>query len=212
MPEGTPFCAACGAPQIRVVSPQVTTAPSLPTETSAPPPLPGQLPYTATGAPRVVWSVAFKKCLIAGVVTTLLLTFAGHPVLVFLLLPVGGWFGVFLYNRGQRGLPVNGGLGARIGAVTGLIGYAINIAVLAARLILQRTQVLEEMKRAFQEAASQNTDPQAQQIMQKLMSPEGLAVLVTIGAVFLFFMFLVLCSAGGALGGSLLKGRNATSA
>jgi hypothetical protein len=174
--------------------------------------LPTQLPYSASGSPRVVWRVALKKCLIAGVVTTLLLTFAGHPVLVFLLLPVGGWFAVFLYTRGQQHLPVTGAVGARIGAVTGLVGYAINLVALAARLLLQKAEVLEEMKRAFQEAAARNNDPQAQQIMQKLMSPEGLAVLVTIGAVFLFFMFLVLCSAGGAIGGSILKGRNATSA
>ena len=169
------------------------------------------LPRSLDPAPSislVVWSTAFKNCLVAAAAMTLFTAFAGHPLLVLLALPAGGWFATFLYTRAR--LPVTAGIGARIGAVTGLIGYVISITLMGARIVFQRTQFLDEMKRSIQDAIAKNPDPQAQQIAQKLLSPEGMAVLLTLSAVFLFFMFLVLCSVGGAIGGSLAKGRSST--
>ena len=158
----------------------------------------------------VRWSAAIKGCLISAAATTVIILLAGHPLLILLALPVGGWFSVFLYSRRPEPLPVSAGLGARIGAVTGLAAFGIYAIMMAVVLVFQRKLFLEEIKKAMTAAAAQNPNPQAQQLVEKLMSPEGIAVLVTVSAVFLFFIFLVLCSVGGAIGGSMAKGKSAT--
>lgn len=138
---------------------------------------------------------------------TLALQLAIHPLLVLVVLPIGGWLAVYLYARGR--FPITAGIGARLGAVTGCIGFAISLAFMGLKVLFNRGQFLAEMKKGIQAAAAQNPDPQAQQIMQRLMSPEGVALLITFAVVFLFFMFLVLCSVGGAIGGSIAKSKHA---
>ncbi len=210
MPEGTPFCAACGAPQIRVVAPQSTVAPPLPEGNHSLPPIPGATAFPSDLAPALRWSAAFRSCLIAAAVTTIIILIAGHPLLILLTLPAGGWFAVFLYARRAEHLPLTAGLGARIGAVTGLTAFGLYVILMAIVLVFQRARFLEEIKKTMAAAAAQNPNPQAQQVVEKLMSPEGIAVLVTVSAIFLFFVFLVLCSVGGAIGGSMAKGKSAT--
>lgn len=144
------------------------------------------------------------------VITVLIMVFR-HPLLILLSLPTGGWFSAYLYSRSDAKLPVNASIGARVGAVTGLIAYGFYAILTSLVLIFQKDKFLEEMKNSLTAAAAQNPEPQAQQILQKLMSPEGTAVLITLSAIFLFFLFLVLCSVGGAIGGSLAKGRNPNS-
>jgi hypothetical protein len=139
----------------------------------------------------------------------LLILVAGHPLLILLALPLGGWFAVFLYSRRAEHLPLNAGLGARIGAVTGLTAFGLYALVTAIVLVFQRAQFLGAIKKAMADAVAQNPNPQTQQIVDKLMSPEGIAVLVTITVVIMFFVFLVLCSIGGAIGGSMAKGKPA---
>lgn len=205
MPEGAPFCPSCGAPQIRVVTPQAVEPPPLPPPGEMlPPPFPTS--YTpAAAAARVQWSAAIRSCLLAAALLTFLNTIIGNPLAVIIIIPAGGWFAVYLYGRGQSGRPVNAGIGARIGAVTGLFAYALYALIMAVVMVFQRNRLLEEVRNAMRQAAAQNPNPQAQQVVEKMMTPEGIAILVTISAIFLFFIFLVLCSIGGAIGGSLAK-------
>lgn len=204
MPEGAPFCPSCGAPQIRVVTPQATEPPPLPPPDDVLPPLPTSY-APAVAAPRVQWSAAVRSCLIAAAVLTFFNTVIGIPLAVLIIIPAGGWLAVLLYSRGQGGQPVNAGIGARIGAVTGLFSYALYMLIMAVVMVFQRGRLLEEVRKAMRQAAAQNPNPQAQQIVEKMMSPEGIAIMVTISAILLFFIFLVLCSIGGAIGGSLAK-------
>lgn len=159
-------------------------------------------------ATRVVWGSAFKKCLIAAATLLLVLIALRGPLLVFLAIPAAGWFSAYLYSRN---LPITAGMGARIGAVTGLIAYGFYAVIFGIAMVFQRAQVMNEVKRAFREAAARNPDPQAQQIVEKMMSPEGIAVVFTLVAIVLLFMFLILASVGGAIGGASAKGRSATS-
>lgn len=205
MPEGAPFCPSCGAPQIRVVTPQAAEPPPAPPLGDVlPPPLPGSYGAPVT-ASRVLWPAAIRSCLIAAAVLTFLNTVIGAPLAVMIIIPAGGWLAVFLYGRGTGGRPVNAGIGARIGAVTGLIAYAFYVVIMAVVMVFQRGRLLEEVGKAMRQAAAQNPNPQAQQVVEKMMSPEGIAIMVTLSAILLFFIFLVLCSIGGAIGGALAK-------
>lgn len=151
------------------------------------------------------WPAAIRSCLIAAAVLTFFNTIIGVPLAVLIIIPAGGWLAVYLYSRGSGGRPVNAGMGARIGAVTGLFAYALYLLIMVVVMVFQRGRLLDEVRNAMRQAAAQNPNPQAQQIVEKMMSPEGIAVMVTLSAIFLFFIFLVLCSIGGAIGGSLAK-------
>jgi hypothetical protein len=129
--------------------------------------------------------------------------------LILLALPVGGWFAVFLYARGEDHPRLTAGLGARIGAVVGVIAFGFYALLMTVVLIFQKARFLDEIKNTMKTAAAQNPNPQTQQVVEKLMSPEGIAVLVTVSAVILFFVFLVMCSIGGAIGGNFAKSKNA---
>ena len=63
------------------------------------------------------------------------------------------------------------------------------------------------MQEIVQQAASQNTDPRAEEIIERFLSPQGLAILLTIVLVMSFVGFLIFSSLGGALGAYLLKRR-----
>ncbi|HUR37093.1 MAG TPA: hypothetical protein VM009_04695 [Terriglobales bacterium] len=157
----------------------------------------------------VQWGNAFRKCLIAAAATTFIILVAGHPLLIMLALPLGGWLAVFLYARGGERPFVTAGIGARIGAVVGLISFGLYALILAVVLVFQKARFVEEIKSTMKAAAAQNPSPQAQQMVEKLMTPEGIAVLVTVSAVILFFIFLVLCSIGGAIGGNFSRDKGA---
>lgn len=163
-------------------------------------------PLPLSGAPQpasgIVWRTAFKYCLISAVVLIVLHAVIRIPALTFLVIPLTGLLAAFLYGRA---LPVNAWAGARIGAITGLLAFFANLLMAALRFVFDRGAAMEEVKRALKEAAARNPDPQVQTVMEKMMTPEGIAVILTLGVIFMLFMFLILCSIGGAIGGSLAK-------
>jgi hypothetical protein len=202
--EGNTFCGQCGAPQIRVMAPgdaldQPGAAPSIPHPVQT---------YIAPPQPRIAWNNAAQKAMLVGLLSVLVLEAMSRllpGLLVYLLgLPAAGAFAVWLYHRSTR-QELTGGMGARIGAVTGLFGFLVNMLVAGAMMKARPGAMSEEFKRGMQEALKNNPDPNAQQMMQKLMSPEGIALMLTIGVVFLLVIFLVLCSLGGLMGASLTR-------
>jgi hypothetical protein len=70
-------------------------------------------------------------------------------------------------------------------------------------LFTQRQQLFEDLRRRVQEAVLQQSDPAAQRAGEWLLSPAGLAFVVTIVAVMFFFLFVVCGTLGGTLWGSL---------
>ncbi|HUQ50492.1 MAG TPA: hypothetical protein VM056_07260 [Terriglobales bacterium] len=137
--------------------------------------------------------------------TAFLVAIARQPLLVILLLPLGGAFAVFLYSRSDWNPPVSLGIGARLGAVTGLITFALYSLLLGVVLYFQREQFFAMMKKELESAMARNPNPQAQQIVSQMMTPEGMAILLTVTAVFLLFMFLILCTVGGTISGNFFK-------
>ncbi len=205
--DSTPFCKHCGAPQIRVMGDEPTTAampPGTPAE-AQPPAQPVPLDGAPAAAPSGVdWSQAAPAAALAGLMLALAWVI---PVLGFLLwLVAGGTIGVAIYRRRIPQAELTPGLGARIGALTGLLGFIAFAALFAVELIATRgsghfRQLLQQV---IEQAAARNADPRAQQAIQQLMTPAGMALMVTIVLVFFLAAFLALSSAGGAFGGWLL--------
>lgn len=208
--DGTAFCKHCGAPQIRVMGEEPASEP-LPPGTPAesqPPAEPDSLGGATPAAPLGIdWSQAVPAAALAGFFLAIAWVI---PLLGFLLwLIVGGVLGITMYRRRVPQATLTPGLGARIGAVTGLFGFGVFAVLFGLELLVSRgsggfRQMLQQM---VEQAAARNTDPRAQQAIQQMMTPAGLALLVTIVLVLFLAAFLALSSIGGALGAWLLGKR-----
>lgn len=210
MEDGTAFCKHCGAPQIRVMGEERASEPFHPgtaaeVEPAAEPaPLGGATPAVPLG---IDWSQAVPAAALAGFFLAIAWVI---PLLGFLLwLIVGGVLGITMYRRRVPQTTLTPGLGARIGAVTGLFGFGVFAVLFGLELLLSRGSggFRQMLQQVVEQAAARNADPRAQQAIQQMMTPAGLAVLVTIVLVLFLAAFLALSSVGGALGAWLL-GKN----
>ncbi|HEX7962273.1 MAG TPA: hypothetical protein VF493_20335 [Terriglobales bacterium] len=126
----------------------------------------------------------------------------------------GGWLAVGLYRRRTFARELGAAAGAKLGAVAGLLGFAIfatvNSITVAIKIFVlhQGPQLRSLMMAALDQAASRNPDPRVQPMMEWVRTPEGMAFLIITGMVLLFVAFLVLGSLGGLVGASLNRKRS----
>ncbi len=195
MPENTPFCSQCGAPQIRV---SVNRE-----DEPAGPPSPARI-AAATASSRVMWGLAFPRALLAGVLGTILLIifqFLLPPLLVLLLLvPFTGAMAVWFYRA--RDPELNGGKGFRIGMVAGFMLFIVNVLLASLAFLADRTRALEQIKKQFQEAAQRSADPNQQQMLRNMVDrPEALIGFLVVAGVISLVLFVLFCGIGGAIAG-----------
>jgi hypothetical protein len=195
--DGTAFCPRCGAPQIRVGgSPSFAeTAPSV---------LVGE-PLRYAHATTIQWSQALPSAALAGLIAAALMFV---PLGAFGLgMIAAGVLVVLFYRRRQPFGTLPAGVGARLGAVSGMFGFAIFAIFTAIEVLVFHSggQLRAALLEAVQQSASRTSDPQAQQILDYLKSPPGLALVMALGLAVMFVAFLILSSLGGALGAILLR-------
>lgn len=119
-----------------------------------------------------------------------------------------------LFYRNRAAISVPTGMGARLGAVTGmvssLVGSAVNVLTI---LVMGSGKMRETMRQAMEQSATRNPDPNAQMMAHRLMefmtSPGGFALIMTVGFAVNFLALLAFAAAGGALGASLFGKREA---
>jgi hypothetical protein len=227
VPAGTLFCGQCGAPQIRVATSEVgSAAPEVANpigshhqdderaETAAP--VVSRVPFPAVLQPQaripITWSTALPKAAISGFATVVLLVaiLAATKLAIFLLvvIPLGGVLSVWLYARGKDPNEIVTGTGARLGAVTGLFSYFIYGIIVAAQISTQRGLIEETMRKAIEQAVARNPNPETQAMMNQIMTPEGIATILTVSAVIFLFVFLIFGALGGSIGAAMLRNRN----
>lgn len=198
MEEGTAFCPQCNAPQIRVGF----------GESAAEPIAASQLVNRIAPAGAIQWSQALAASALAGVIAALLMFI---PLGAFGLgMAAGGILAVLFYRRRNPGSDVTAGMGARIGAVAGTMGFSI-FAVFAAIEVLvfhSGGELRAALLQAIQQSAARSSEPQAQQLLEYLKSPPGLALMMGLGLFLMLIVFLILSSIGGALAAALLRRRD----
>jgi len=115
---------------------------------------------------------------------------------------VAGALAVHFYRRRRPQTTVSSGMGARLGALSGLLGFLFYSVPQAIRLAFFQMggAVREAMQKAMEQSAAQNPDPKAQELMRNLMSPEALAAFLTVLVVLFLLAFLACSSLGGMLG------------
>jgi len=199
--EGALFCKQCGAPQIRVAiepPPQLVIQPAAldtPPEIRSPEP----------PSPKLPWAEARQATLLAGLLEALF-AFLGFW---FIGIPVAAFFSVAFYKRRVIGANVNPGLGARLGLISGAIGFVIFALLGSAAMLLSPTGggLREEVMKQLEQKAAQYP-VQAQQALQYLRSAEGWGFLVALSTIFALLAFLLLSTIGGAVAGGVLGRKN----
>ena len=216
--DGKPFCAQCGAPQIRVALPEPAApfvASNVPAHIPAadppvlsldPPVTSGSLsvPALSTG---IEWPRALRACAIAALISIVVMSLR---LMVPPLATLGaGCLAVILYYRRNPTWRVNARSGAQLGAATGLLSSAVFAVFLAILLTLLQAggQVRQQMIEALQQVASRSHDPQVQATLDLLRTPEGLAAKLILGMAGFLLISIVAGSVAGALTGAFLGRR-----
>jgi hypothetical protein len=191
--ENATFCPACGAPQIRVATQELTpaaddTGPE-PQAFATKPPVAGTEPDEIRWKTflRTTWPIAA----LAGVAASTI------PVIGFLLLlPLSVVLGVWLYRKRQNVL-LRATLGTKMGLAMGLISFAAFAALMVASVSFSVT-ARQEMVKQITVAASRT--PEAQQAFLPLINtPQGFAAFIIILLLFSMVFFLVLTGLTGAV-------------
>jgi hypothetical protein len=197
--EGVPFCRHCKAPQIRVIVPEPVEI-AAPSESEA-----GVSEQPATvGRVSIQWSKGFPAAAIGGLLSAL------SMFLPFGTLGIGmalaGYFCVVLYRRRTLG-QITRGLGGKLGAVSGLLGFVMFAVWTAVQVAVFHAggELREQLMKAIEQSAAGNPDPNVQTAVAQLKTPEGLAVMMGLGLFITLVGLVVLGSIGGAIAGA--KGR-----
>jgi zinc-ribbon domain len=212
--DGKPFCAQCGAPQIRVAVPE-PSAPSITANASGGelpvfpfgPPIVGR-PMSATFSTGIEWPRALRACALAALISIVVTSLR----LVFPLVAVlgAGFLAVIFYHRRNPAWRVNARAGAQLGAVTALLssGVLAVFSAIAYAVLQAGGQVREQAIEALQQVASRSNDPQMQATLDLLRKPEGLGEKLILAMVFLFVVSVAASGIAGALTGAFLGRRN----
>ena len=184
-----------------------------PPETAAqimPPGTPGEIqpparPVSLRNLRGIHWSIGIRAAVLAGLISAVAAMITSAltriPQLsLFMWMLGGGIISVLLYRR-TLPLHFTSGMGAKLGAVSGLIAFGFfailySIQTLAFHAGPEIRSLLEQQLR---EQAARSGDPATQEIVGRLLTPEGITVAIMIGLVFSCFLFIISSALGGAM-------------
>jgi hypothetical protein len=196
--DGTPFCPRCNAPQIRVAGPEplapagATSEVAIEQYTSHAPPLTSALD----------WPQALPSAGIA-LLAAILLIFLGMPAGLGML--AAGFLSVVLYRRRCPTTHLTAGMGARLGALTGGLGFAALAAILALWTTFRSgKQIHDALLNYIQQYAARSSDPHMPQVLELFNTPAGFTFIMILTLIMTLLAFLIFSSLGGALGAFLL--------
>jgi membrane-bound ClpP family serine protease len=128
----------------------------------------------------------------------------------FVAMLVVGFLSVVFYRQTRPGLAITTGMATRIGALSGLLWFAVS-SILEAVVILvlhKGPEIRQALVSMLDQTASRAADPEAQALLARLKTPEGIEFLMIFGLILGFVSAIVLAAVGGALGGALFRGRS----
>ncbi len=112
---------------------------------------------------------------------------------------------MLFYKRRVPETDVNPRLGARLGLISGAIGFVIFALVASLEMLLSNTggRLREEVMKQLEQTAARYP-AQAQEALQYLKSAQGWGLIVALSTIFTLIAFLLLSTLGGAVGGAIL--------
>jgi len=117
----------------------------------------------------------------------------------------GGFLSVVLYRRRCPATNVTVGMGARLGALTGALGFGAVAATLALWTAFRSGKEIHDAFLTYvQQNTAQSSDPRMQQVLELFNTPEGFTFIMIFSLIVTLAAFLIFSSLGGALGAFLL--------
>lgn len=162
-----------------------------------------------TGGSRA-WRAANLAAGLCGLAALLVAVLTGVPQLaLFLWMFGGGILAVAIYHRRQHLGFITAGMGARLGAMAGLMGFVIfGLLSLVQMLATRGTgQLRAALEQALKTSAAHRANPEAQQMVQQFLTPEGMRLLLALGIVLMLVLFVALSSLGGAIAAAVVGKR-----
>lgn len=202
--EHTTFCPSCGAPQIKVAvrgdaSGNEPATPPLPqgTPDSIQPPSVPVKPDSPSGIRwKRFWRFALPLAVASGVAIKLL-----------------GWLGVILFlvsliiainaYRSDQGGPLRASQGVWMGALTGLVSYAVVLTIDIVQALRDFGDFRQQWVQNVQQRLGSNPDPQVQQLAHWAVTNHGIIVLTLLSAVITAVFVVVFSGIVGALTASM---------
>jgi hypothetical protein len=201
--EGSIFCPHCRAPQIRVPAAAVYSTAGPDVELT-------QIPVTPPTPPRSLqsldWSHGLSAATLAGVIGVILTVFLAQAFSLGIL--VSGALAVVFYRRRAPYAAISIGKGARLGALSGTISFAILTIWVAITTLFYgaetlRSRIMEAMDQASKRPFFQMTPEQ----LAYMKTPEGLTAMLIGGIFTLLLLFVLLSGVGGALSAAWVRRR-----
>jgi hypothetical protein len=201
--DGTPFCARCNAPQIRVAGPE-PLAPAAATPELA---IEHYTSYAAPSPPALEWPQALPSAGLS-LLAAIFLLFLGMPAGLGMF--AAGFLCVVLYRRRCPATHLTAGMGARLGALTGALGFGVLAAMLALWTAFRSGKEIHDgLLNYIQQYASHSSDPHMQQVLELFNTPEGFTFIMILTLIMTLVAFTIFSSLGGAIGAFLLHRKGA---
>jgi hypothetical protein len=98
-------------------------------------------------------------------------------------------------------------MGARLGAMAGLMGFVIFGLLSLVQMLAMRGsgQLRAAMEQALKASAERSGNPEAQQMVQQFLTPEGMRLLIVLGIVLMLVLFVAASSLGGAIAAAISR-------
>lgn len=131
------------------------------------------------------------------------------PFGFLLAFPLAGFLSVLFYRRRTWGVELSPSAGFRLGLLTGMLGFALFIMLAALDTVVSHAggEIRQTMVDAVHRQQARTPDPQARQILDYFLTPNGLAVMIIVGLIFMGIVFVLLAGLGGAASASRLRGK-----
>jgi hypothetical protein len=203
--DGVAFCVQCNAPQIRVA----LAEPSLPGSGGEEIQAPRASYPGAPGSSRFEWAQALPSAFLGLLIASVLSLILRGALALGML--AAGFLSVYFYHRRNPLIGLTVGLGARLGAISGALGFGILGIVSAVATFVSHSvaEIRLIMLKAVQEYVSRNADPQMQQVLEFYNSRQGFILMLVLGSIMMLILFLALSSMGGIIGAAVLRRRKA---
>jgi hypothetical protein len=151
---------------------------------------------------EIDWSAGGAAVLLAGILSGI----GFFLPLGLIWVVVGGGLAVWLYNRRRPPYTqITSGTGAKLGAVTGVVGYLLFAIVAVLGLTFASERIWSELTIAMKERVGPNPDASVQQMFETMKTAEGKAILAVFVMAFIFAIFLLLGTLGGTIGAAVVR-------
>jgi len=211
MERGAAFCPSCGAPQIRVIAPEVEPLPQPALSDDAPllpqPALTQDSAFSVgPGSWRAIEWKAFLRismplAFLAGTLTVL------FTPMGLAMLPASVILAIARYRKERcpRMTPAQGGW---LGACTGLLSFLFFLTFAGIQAALNRAEVRQIILNALQEQLAKNPDPNFHQIANWLVTTPGIIFFLVLGMMMFLALFVGLATVTGTLAAAFTGNRD----